>query len=58
MLTLMKEINTVVADKHYFNNWVELFLLPNLWKFYYQDFDARSTIEFFQSNPPLEEYGF
>ena len=54
----MKEIKTVVTDKHHFDNWVELFLLPNLWKLYYQDFDARSNIEFFQSNPPLEEYGF
>ena len=54
----MKEIKTVVTDEHHFDNWVELFLLPNMWKIYYQDSDARSNIEFFQSNPPLEEYGF
>ena len=54
----MKEINTVVTDKHHFDNRDELFLLPNLLKLYYQVFDARNNIEFFQSNPPLEEYGF
>ena len=43
----MKEIKTVVTDKHHFDNRDELFLLPNFWKLYYQDSDAGGDIDSF-----------
>ena len=48
----MKEINTLVTDKRHFDNRDELFLLPNLWKLYYQDLDAGSNIDSFFSIKP------
>ena len=51
----MKEIKTVVTEKHNLDNRDESIVLTTLKILDYQDFAARSEINNFQSNPPEQE---
>ena len=52
----MKEMKTVVTEKHQFDFWVESFLVKTFWKFWIIKILIQGLISmFFHFNPPLKE---
>ena len=55
-MTLMKEIKTVVTEKHHFDNRDESFLITTFWKFWTIKVLMQGLIlNVIQLDPPLQE---
>ena len=56
MVTLMKEVKTVVTEKHHYDNRDDSFLVTTFWKLWTIKISMQGSISIvFQSKPPLEE---